>query len=383
VPNVAAAMHAVPVTVPWSELDPQLRQWLPLPGMQLRLSDRPPLESSVLLRLLGRDNVWRDWKPTSDFVRHGPEDAVFMVDRSASVLRFGDGLTGRLPVLAPGAGVKAELQYLAGGGEAGNLGSGLRWIATLPAPVEAINPVAVRGGAEAETPAEARDRVSASLSEPFRAVTASDYEALAIATKGVSIARAHAEAGFHPAFPCVAVPGAMTLRIVPDVPRQDAWLDSDRAVTAPRPDPGMLTLVAAQLDERRLLTAEVFVRGPVYREVEAVAALTGSPADRAAVERRLRAGLTVYLDPLTGGSEKTGWPFGQPVRPSEITHLLQQLAGEEAEVTQVGVRLADPAKRDAAFEICIDLPIAAHELVVLRSLEIRWQARTESPGGLR
>ena len=172
-PNVVAAVHAVPVTVPWAELETQVREWLPLPGLHLRLSDRsPPLESSVTLRLLGRDNTWRDWTPTSDFVRHGPEDAVLTVDRRSNALHFGDGLTGRLPVLRAGAGVKAELRYLAGGGESGNLGSGLNWIATGPKSVEAINPVPVRGGRETETSTEARDRVSASLHEPFRAVTA-------------------------------------------------------------------------------------------------------------------------------------------------------------------------------------------------------------------
>jgi predicted phage baseplate assembly protein len=383
-PNVVAAAHAIPVTVPWVEIEPQVRKWLPLPGLSLRLSDpSPPLEPSVALRLLGRDRVWRDWAATSDFVRHGPEDAVFTVDRDANMLRFGDGLTGRLPVLVAGAGVTAELRYLAGGGEAGNLGSNLRWIAVPPGSAEAINPVVVRGGTEAETSSEARDRVSASLADPYRAVTAADHEAIAVATGGVAVARAHAETGFHPAFPCAPIPGAMTVFIVPEVPRHEGWLDSDRAVKAPMPDPGMLALVAAQLENRRLLAAEMFVRGAAYVEVEAVATLIGAPVDRSAVETRLREGLTAYLDPLIGGPEKSGWPFGQPVRPSEITHLLQQLAGDDADVAQVGIRLVDANKRDAPFEFCFNLSIASHELVVLRSLDMRWQPRSATSGGLR
>jgi predicted phage baseplate assembly protein len=384
IPNVVAAAHAIPVTVPWEEIDSQVREWLPLPGLSLRLSDRsPPLEPSVALRLLGRDHVWRDWIATTDFARHGPEDAVFMVDRGANVLRFGDGMTGRLPVLAAGAGVRAELRYLAGGGEAGNLGSNLRWIAASPASAEAVNPVPARGGAEAESSTEARDRIGASLADPYRAVTAADHVAIAVATEGVAVARAHAEAGFHPAFPCARIPGAMTVFIVPDVPRSDGWLDSDRAVKAPVPDSGMLERVVAQLEHRRLVTAEVFVRSPAYVAVEASATLVGAPVDRAAVEARLREGLTLYLDPLVGGTDKSGWPFGQPVRPSEITHLLQELAGDDVDAAQVGVRLADPDNPGAPFEFCVDLAIATHELVVLRSLDIRWQPRTEHTGGLR
>jgi hypothetical protein len=57
--------------------------------------------------------------------------------------------------------------------------------------------------------------------------------------------------------------------------------------------------------------------------------------------------------------------------------------GEDADVAQVGVRLVDASRTDAPFEHCVDLPTASHELVVLRSLELRWQPRTDQTGGLR
>jgi hypothetical protein len=34
-----------------------------------------------------------------------------------------------------------------------------------------------------------------------------------------------------------------------------------------------------------------------------------------------------YLNPLTGGPEGKGWPFGRPVYPSDIVALLQQIPG--------------------------------------------------------
>ncbi len=399
VPNVVKAVHAEAVTVPWQQIERQVRDWLPLPRLSLALPERaPPIESSVRLRLLGRDHTWRDFLPTSDFARHGPEDAVFIVDRAANRLLFGDGLTGRLPVLAAPsvpapeepAGqalgtehVKAELTYLAGGGEAGLLGSHLKWIGSASPQLEATNPVPARGGREPETAAAARDRVGASLYETYRAVTAADYETLAVDTPGIAVARAHAAVGRHPAFPCATVPGAVTVYLVPEVPRDRGWQTTDRAVQAPRADPGMLALVSRRLEERRLLTAEVSVRSAAYREVDVIATLAGLTDDRGSVGQRLREGLTAYLDALEGGETADGWPFGQPVRPSEITYRLQQLAGDDAQVAQVGVRLFEPATADAAFESCVDVRIAPHELIVLRSLALQWQDDAEPVGGLR
>jgi predicted phage baseplate assembly protein len=384
VPNVVAAAHAVPVSMSWEQMEAQVRHWLPLPGLKLQLAERsPPLEDSVSLRLLGRDGEWREWRPTRDFARHGPADAVFTVDRIANCLRFGDGLTGRLPVLRTGPGPRAELHYLAGGGDVGSVGSNLSWIAMHPAVAEAINPVPARGGRETETAAEARDRVSASLYEPFRAVTAADYEKLAMSSHGIAVARARAATGVHPAFPCVNVPGSITVFIVPEVPRHEGWQNADYSVKTPLPDPGMLTLVSRLFEERRLLTTEVFVRAPVYRAVEVAVTLAGQPLNPAELTQRLREGLTTYFDALSGGSERTGWPFGQPVRPSEVAHVLQQLVGDEAQLTQLGVRLYDEKNLAAPFESCVDVAIGAHELIVLRALNLTLQPSLTSSGGLR
>ena len=380
VPNVVAARHAVAVTVPVAELEAQVAQWLPLPGLALQLSDLPPLEDSVALRLKSRDGAWRDWKPCRDFARFGPEDAVFKPCRTFNRLDFGDGLTGRLPVLAAPGPARIGLSYLAGGGVIGNVGANLPWISDAPVAASAVNPVPARGGAESETSAEARDRVSASLEVPTRAVTASDYETLAVGTPGVAVARARALPGHHPEFPCLMVPGAVSVFIVPEVPREDGWLHSDRAVSAPLPDPGMLAEVRARLDARRLLTAEVFVLAPVYRPVEVSVTLAGAPLDKAAVGDRLRDGLALYLDALSGGPDGTGWPFGDALRPSEFAHVLEGLAGEDAVVERVALRLADSTDQ---LDDCNDLDLAAFELPVLQSLVPQWHPRTDRAGGLR
>jgi len=383
VPNVVAARHAIPVAAEAAGLEEQIGRWLPLPGLALMLPERlPPLEDSLALRLRGRDGVWRDWTPVWDFSRHGPDSPVVLVDRAFNCLRFGNGLTGRLPVPAKPVGANVELRYLAGGGVAGNLGRDLAWESFDPL-ADAVNPVAVGGGLETESADEARDRIGAEWFARHRAVTAADYEALACDTPGVAVARARAVPGFHPSFPCASVPGAIGVFVLPEAPRAEGWLHGDRRVIAPRPDPGMLSEVRAHLEERRLLTAELFVLAARYRMVEVEATLAGAPGDPDAVVARLRDGLTLYLDPLVGGAEGDGWPFGQPVRPSEIAHQLQRLAGEDAAVGQVGLRLLDPARPDAAFTSCADAPIAPYELVALQALSLRWLPPPNDRGGLK
>lgn len=379
IPNAVAAHHDIPVSVAPEWIAAQVDQWLPLPGRMLTLPESlPPLENSIELSLRGRDEVWRDWRSVQDFARFGPEDPVLHVNRAFNRIEFGDGLTGRLPVPSRLPGVPLTLTYRAGGGETGKVGANLSWECDDPL-ATATNPVAGTGGRESETAETARNRVGAELQECHRAVTLGDYEALAIATPGVAVRRAKAIAGKHPGFPCLAVPGAVGVTIVPAVPRSDGWLHGPRRVDQPQPDPGMLAAVRGQLEAARLLTAEVYVSGPVYRPIEVEVALAGWPLDRAGTNARLTDGLALFLDPLVGGQDGTGWPFGHPVRPSELAHILQELAGTDATVERVLVRIAGAG---SDFGECADIALAAAELVALHSLRLRWSLPVDPKGGL-
>ncbi len=52
-----------------------------------------------------------------------------------------------------------------------------------------------------------------------------------------------------------------------------------------------------------------------------------NPLARAEILRNLRISLYKYLNPLTGGTEGQGWPFGRPVYTSDIIALMQQTPG--------------------------------------------------------
>lgn len=362
-------------------LDAQLGRWLSLPGQDLHLDgaagqlmDDP---ASVHLTLTERDGTEHPWEATGDLGGHGPAARVFVIDRAQGRLRFGDGRTGRLPVVAkraPDDPPRLNLCYELGGGEGANLGI-VGW-ACDAAPIEATSAVASRFGQEPETIEQARRRAADELGRPTRAVTRPDYEQIAQATPGVDVARVHVAIGRHPATPCDPVPGAVTVVIVPWVPRDQ--LGGGPEIDAPIPDPAAVEAVRANLETARLLGTEVFVRGPSYRAVR-LAVTPGAPlADPAGLRRRLLDGLRRYLDPLTGGADGQGWPFGEPVRPSELLGVAQRLAGQTVAIDAVAVGLDGAAPTEA----CHDAAIGAHELVVLRDLSLAAPPPGTGNGGL-
>ena len=129
----------------------------------------------------------------------------------------------------------------------------------------------------------------------------------------------------------------------------------------------MLCEVADRLECARLLTAEVFVRAPAYRTVRLRVDLSGQPADRTHVSTVVRATLRRYLDPLVGGDEGTGWPFGEALRPSALLRAAQQGLGDLADVSGVAIALdgAEPA------ETCQDTALRAGELPEVQEIRTR------------
>lgn len=367
--NVSAAHHRQWRTASGEELREQIDAWLKLPGQHLVLPDAAERLLEARVRLAGET-----WRPVPDLTFGGPADRVFVLDRTEGAVVFGDGLTGRIP--RPGS--DASVEYAMGGGRAGNGGMTANWVPAgdSPAAVTAVSLVRAEGGAEPETVTEARQRAAASLGEVTRAVTADDYVTLARTTPGVAVARAYASIGEHPGFPCSPVPGAVTVHLVPAVPRDE--VTGEDFVAAPRPDPGMLRAVAAHLERARLLTSEVFVRAPRYRDVAVRADLSGDPADRARVSAVLTEALRRFLDPLVGGEDSDGWPFGQPLHPSVLLRAAQRALGDLADVSAVAIGLdgADPG------EDCRELPLGRGELPVLRTVRTRIVPAVEPGEGL-
>jgi predicted phage baseplate assembly protein len=264
-----------------------------------------------------------------------------------------------------------------GGGEAGNVGAGLSWTA-VASDLRATAATAAVGGREAETIDLARVRIAGLLDRVERAVTAADHVTLAEATPGLAIARAHAAVGFHPGHPCRVVAGALTVFVVPSAPRGEDVAAEER-VGAPIPDAGALNAVRAHLEQARMVGTEVWVCPPRYRTVRLGVRVLGDPVDRAAARLRIDAALRRFLDPLEGGDDHTGWPFGDPIRPS----VLMRESGpavEDGEIEAVAIGLDGTAPS----EDCQEVPIGPHDLPALADVAVRFEPdRRSRPGGLR
>ena len=368
------------------QLAGQVRDWLALPDQRLYLPD--PAAGRLLtatLVLHETDGQDHDWQPTTDFTEHGPDDRVFVVDRDAGALRFGDGRTGRIPTPAASAPPDQLLQisWVIGGG--GGANSGLaRWQPTHPTSVEADlggvtaqNLVPVADGLDPETAGQARVRAAAALSERHRAVTVPDYETVARQTPGVAVAHAPALVGDHPQYPCTPVPGAISLYVIPEAPRGPGdWARPD-FTAQPVPDPGLLQAVTAQLAAGRLTCTELFVQPPRYRPVRLRVTLAGPLIDPVGTRKQLTTALRRYLDPLVGGDGGAGLPMGQPLRPSAFLRNAQNAVVRDIQVLTVAVWVAAGQR----WETCSDVPIAANELAVLDDLDMQVDPGAVTPAG--
>jgi predicted phage baseplate assembly protein len=284
-------------------------------GQVLRLANRPVLENTLHLEIYESAEA-QQWTHVDDFFASGPNDRHYVLNRTTGEVTFGDGDHGRIPVANPDRPTNSIVarHYRFGGGTAGNAGPGA--IRTLLGAVPGLdanrisNPFAAYGGKEEETLAEAELRVPHRLRGRNRAVTAEDFEQLAIQVDAVR--RAKALPLFNPECPDIQVPGAVTVIVVPDS-------EGD----TPVPSDQLIRHVCAHLDQRRLLTTELYVRPPVYVDLRLSADLVVETAtDPLTARDEAEAAIREFLDPFSGGEAGSGWPIGGMVYYSGIYRRL-------------------------------------------------------------
>ena len=200
------------------------------------------------------------------------------------------------------------------------------------------------------------------LRETYRAVTAADYEWLALNAWPQST-----QAG--------QLPGGGQLARVRCIPRRNlsATDPAVRGADAPahlslvalpaagQSETGLYDALWQFLDERRTLTTRHHVVGPAYLPVQITANLAlreDAPPQEALADARQA--LLAYFDPLTGGPSQQGWPFGRAVYTSEAAAVLERVTlvsyVEAVQVTAPGA--ADRVQPDG---VAVD----ANELVQL------------------
>jgi predicted phage baseplate assembly protein len=259
----------------------------------------------------------RPWRRVDDTASAGRDEPVFGVDAEAGVVRFGDGVRGRAPRV--GSLVQAY-DVRSGGGSAGNLGAGSIKDIAVP-DLKANQPLPTLGGAEAETLAEAEQRIPQSIRNQSRAVTELDFRHLALQTPGLAIGRVELLPRFKPHQKRSGVPGVVSVMCLPRIEGFDA--------PAPRPDRSTLESVHSWLDVRRPLATELYVIGCEYVPLAlSVAVDLVDPDRRQTVLNNVKLALQKWLWALApGGPNGQGWPLGRAVNDRELEVVVARVEG--------------------------------------------------------
>jgi Baseplate J-like protein len=264
----------------------------------------------------GKTNeMWVRWHPTPNLLFALPGSRTYAIERTQGRILFGGRKHGRIP--AAGTDNIRLTSYRAGGGVIGNVPRGA--VNQLLAGILAQSVSTVRdaeGGADGETVEQLLARAPASLRDGRQAITASDYESMALeASPAVAVARAlpttHPSGRF--------APGWVTVRIVPQ-----------SADPRPMPSFELRQQVQRSLAQRApaAIAKHIAVIPPTYLAVGVQAVLapidasTGGP-----VLASVKAALRSFLHPLTGGPDGEGWPFGRDVFISDVASMLESVSG--------------------------------------------------------
>ncbi len=289
---------------------------------------------------------WVRWHEVENFFDSLANSRHYLCDPIKGEVNFGDGRKGWVP---PTGRDSIRAEYRLGGGVAGNVGSHtLTVLKQSVAFVQSVdNPFPASGGADPETIDEAKRRGTYAIKNRDRAITAEDYEQLALAASR-RVARAK----------CVqASDGSISLLLVPKSEREDG---EARAV----PSRDLIDRVAAFIDKRRLITARVNVgkpkQVPVSLEVT-ISLKPGATADR--VKSDVKDKVKRLLHPLAGGPKAEGWPFGRAVGKADLYPVVEGVEGVD--------RITDLAIIDEGKRLRVEmLKLGDDELPNLIGVEI-------------
>lgn len=274
-----------------------------------------------------------DWIEVDDFDLSGPGDQHYIFNAEKGEITFGNGLNGKIPPEFR----TINARYSTTAGSKGNIPKGQKWGINKDGfgTIKRTNKKAAYGGMDAESINDAKARAKKYFRDIYRAITTNDFEELALYTPGIRVARAKAIPNYNPEYPCINVPGAVTVVAVPYTRKGNV---------IPHASEGFLQTVLKHLENHRLITAEVYVIGPEYFKISVTckvrALKKSSPAE---VEKRVKDILTEFIDPLK-------WQFGRAVYPSEIYQIIDGADGVDyaAEVyfRSEGKRYSIPAQKD-------------------------------------
>lgn len=301
-----------------------------VPGERFSLQRGPvvPGDEPAILEVSTQEG-WEEWTEVPDFAGSGPSDRHFVFELSNGELRLGpavrmeDGAIRQFGAV-PEKNARLRLRaYRTGGGRKGNVSAKALSVlkSSIPFVARVENRRAASGGVDGEDIENAKVRGPIRLRTRGRAVTTEDFEHLA-REAAPEVARIRAVAAGDG-----ADVGSVRVLVVPAAGATDGgYLRFEQLV----PGEETLQAITDRLEEARVIGTRAIVEPPVYRGVTVVAKLRARPRQNPnrLQDEAIRA-LYAYFDPITGGPERTGWPFGRPVNVGEVYSVLQGLRGTE------------------------------------------------------
>ncbi|WP_326698797.1 putative baseplate assembly protein [Streptomyces sp. NBC_01754] len=314
------------------------------------------------------------WTRVDDFAHSGPDDRHITLDPNSGRVEFGPAVRERDgsvrhygAVPAKGTTVRVS-SYRTGGGVRGNVArSTLKVLrSAIPYVARVENRRPALGGVDGESVESARVRGPMTLRTLHRAVVPHDYELLAREV-APDAARVHCiRAGEASGTDAGDAQGVRLLVVPAGRSDEQGRIGFDELV----PPAQTLRLIAGHLDARRPIGARLVVEPPFYQGVTVVAVVQ---AERGAVADRVReaalAALYGYFNPLSGGPNGQGWPFGRPVQSGEAFAVLQRVPGVDL-VEDVRLYPADPVTGERT-EATAKIPLDRHALVFSYEHQLR------------
>jgi hypothetical protein len=277
------------------------------------------------------------WTRVDSFIGCGPYDRVFAVDALAGAIVFGDGATGKIP--PPGTNNVIAACYAVTQGGGGNIAAGT--LTALSSAVSGIsqvaNPIAARGGADADRVDDLTYSGPARVRANDRVVSPADAEALAyLASAGVCRVRAIEHLLGPDLTGGVAAGAAPTLAEFRRWPRLELVVLAASSEPEPLTPMSMLDDVLAYVRARSSpsLAARTSARRPSFKRID-VAALLQTTAPKSQwpdLQIIVAAQLLQFLHPAQGAVNGRGWPIGEPMRYASVHSFLR---GTQASVTAV------------------------------------------------
>lgn len=304
------------------------------PGQLFRLEHPPvlPRRSGETIEVLESESgAWEPWTEVEYFSNSSRQDMHFTLDSVSGEICFGpavresDGAERQYGAIPPRGSLIRFSHYRRGGGRAGNVGANTitQLLSAVPYIASVTNRRPAEGGLDAETLDAAKLRAPQMLRTSFRAVTAEDYAYLAQeASQRVARAyclqpRALEQADELPQ-------AVVQVFLIPTVNKPAGYLEPQAFDLSTE----LIEEVRSYLDDRRLLTTVVRIGKPEYVRVCVQASVKARPkAHVETVRNAIIERLNRFLNPLTGGQDGKGWPFGTDLYISEVYTVLQGTEG--------------------------------------------------------